>query len=170
MYLGTTLSGVLLVAVCILPLVIANRRRSKKQLQLLNNLQAFADKFNAKITDHECWNGTAIGVDKELMKLFFIRSNEGIQFEKEISLIEIKSSSIAKTGKSIKNKDGETHFIEKLELELQMKESSKPKVLLEFYNTNRDNITLSGELQVLEKWVKYINELLEDFKNSKRHF
>lgn len=170
MYLGTTLSGVLLVVVCILPLVIANKRRKEKERQLLNNLQVFAARFNAKIADHECWNGTAIGVDKELMKLFFIRSNEGIQFEKEISLMEIKSSSIAKTGKSIKNKDGETQLIEKLELELQMKDSSKPKVLLEFYNANRDNITLSGELQLLQKWVKYINELLEDLKNNKRHF
>jgi len=170
MHLGTTITGVLLVVACVLPLVLASRKRKKKEHQLLNDLQTFADKFNAKIADHELWNGTAIGLDKNLMKLFFIRTTSGVQFEREVSLAEVKSAKIAKTGKSTKGKDGDVQLIEKLELELLFTDPNKPRVLLEFYDCNRDNITLSGELQLLDKWVKYVNELLDDLKKSKRHF
>jgi uncharacterized pyridoxamine 5'-phosphate oxidase family protein len=169
MHLGTTITGVLLVVACVLPLVIANKKRKRKSKQILNDLKSFAAKYNSKISEHEIWSGTAIGIDKEQLKLFFIRANEGGLFEWHVNLASIQKSSVSTTGKSIKSTDGDTHFVERLEMELTFNDG-QPRMLLEFYNNNRDNITLSGELQLLEKWVKNINELLDDFKKSKRHF
>lgn len=170
MHLGTTIAGVLLVIACVLPLVIASRNRKKRQKALIDSLTLFAKSHNAKISEYETWSGTAIGIDKDLMRLFFIRNNGGNRFEVEVTLAEIQQAGIVRTGRTIKGNDGDTLFIERLEMELFFNDKDKPKVLLEFYDNNRDNINLSGELQLLEKWVLSVNELMEDLRKSKRNF
>jgi len=56
--------------------------------------------------------------------------------------------------------------VDKLELSFYPVEKGKPEISIEFYNDEYDSLTLSGELQLAEKWEKLLNEQLKTPKKT----
>jgi len=157
---GTTITGIILLLIFVLPIVFLNRKRKKDGKQFSSELFDFASKNNCKISEHELWNNTALGMDKEKHQLYFIKNAANNKIKYKIDLLEIQKCRVVNTIRNIKYK-GETHkVIDRLELAFIFRDKNKPEVFLEFYNTDVDSATLSGELQLIEKWFKIVDEQL----------
>jgi len=154
---GTTIVGIILLLAIVLPIIFLVSKKSKNGKQFSSELFDFASKNNGTISEHELWNNTALGLDKETHQLYFIKNAANNKIKHKINLLEIQKCRIVNTSRNIKYK-GENHkVIDRLELAFTSRDKSKPEILLEFYNTDYDSATLSGELQLIEKWFKIID-------------
>jgi CRISPR/Cas system-associated protein Csm6 len=63
----------IMVLACVIPIVLINRNKKKKEKHFLEALFSLAEKSNGKISEHELWHNAEIGIDREARKLYFIR-------------------------------------------------------------------------------------------------
>lgn len=162
MYIGSTITGVLLVVACVIPIVLTKRNRVKRNQKYLDKLTAFAAQSACKIEEYEVWNETAIGVDNVNMKLFYIQFNGENQVQMEIDLKTVYECQVNKKGRTIKNQGETEKVIERLDLGIVFMDKNSPEMLLPFYDRERDSLSLRNELELLNKWVGVLNELIED--------
>ncbi|MEP2669488.1 MAG: hypothetical protein ABJH04_10860 [Cyclobacteriaceae bacterium] len=171
MYLGTTITGVLLAAACAMPIVISNRNRSKRMKHFFDLLKNYASQLNGQVDQYDVWNGTAIGVDKVKMKLFYIQTNGESRIEKELILKAVRHCQVEKKIRTVNNGGESAKVFERIDLRFSFTDTATPEVLLPFYNNNRDNLSIDRELELANKWSVLINELLEQQETkSQRHF
>lgn len=157
---ATTIIGVIMLSICILPFVLLNRGKSNSEKQLLYSLSNFAHKLNGKITLHDYCGGIVIGLDETANILFFVKQINGNEICQHIHLSEVQSCKVVSTSRAIKNKQGKGIIIEKVELSFAPVIKGKPDVLWEFYNAS-DSPQLDGEPQLVEKWAKAVNERIK---------
>jgi len=157
---GTIITGIILLLAFVVPIVFLNKKSSKKGKQFFSELINFALKNNCKLSEHELFNNMALGIDKETHQLYFIKNSANNKIKHKIDLLEIQKCRIVNTSRNIKYK-GENHkVIDRLELGFISRDKSKPEIFLEFYNADIDSAALNGELQLIEKWFKIIDEQL----------
>lgn len=152
-----TIIGLVLLLIIVLTVVIINSNKKNKKKQFVQTLFDMAEKSNCKVSDNDFWNNTLIGIDRNAHKLFFIRKTEADSISNEIDLLGIQKCRVINSSRVVINNDSNHAVIDKLELALT---SANPKIadtILEFYNTNRDNLFLNGELQLTEKWAAIVN-------------
>lgn len=152
----TVITVLVLIFFCVLPIIIMNRKRKNKGKKSLYTLQNLASQNQCKISEYELLNDIAVGIDKEAHQLFFIRVTADNPFQQVIDLKEFKKCRSAETGRTVNS----VHVVEKLELVFSPLAPNQKEVSLCIYNADLDNLTLSGELQLAEKWVKLTNENL----------
>ncbi|MFV0555002.1 MAG: hypothetical protein ACK5LR_09895, partial [Mangrovibacterium sp.] len=71
MELGTTIFGIVLFALCCLPIVLSATKRNKKNRQTLAKLTAFAAQHHCTVEEHELAFRFSIGIDKHKQHFFF---------------------------------------------------------------------------------------------------
>jgi len=163
---GTIFTIIFLIS-CVLAIMLVNRNKKKKRDQFKQTLFELADKGNCKISESDLWNNTLIGIDKAAHQLFFIRANADNKATKEISLLEIQKCRVNNSSRMVTN-GGSTHNVmDKIELVLSSRDPKQPETILEFYNTNRDNLFLNGELPLSEKWAGIVNENIAGIAQKK---
>lgn len=155
---GTLIAGLIIVISCILLVVIVNRKKKNKEKQFVQTLFDLAEKSNCKISEYDHWNNSLIGIDKDSHKLFFIRKTEENAIINEIDLSGIQKCKVINSSRIVNNKESVQNVIDKLELSFTWRDPKKPEMSLEFYNTNRDNLFLNGELSLIEKWSEIVNK------------
>ena len=155
---GTLIAFLIVVVGCILLVVLVNRKKKNKEKRFVQTLYDLAEKRNCKISEYDLWNNTLIGIDKGSHKLFFIRETEDNAIINEIDLFEIQKCKVINTSRIVNNKVSAQNVLDKLELSLTYRDSKKPETYLEFYNTNRDNLFMNGELSLIEKWSETVNK------------
>jgi hypothetical protein len=153
----TVITVLVLLAFCILPIVIMNQKRKKKDSESLQLLESFAEENQCKITEHELFNQIIIGIDKNAHQLFFLRVIEEKKSSQKILLSDIKRCRMEETGRTVDS----IHVIEKIDLAFAPAASNQKEITLNIYNADFDNLTLSGEIQFAEKWAKRINDHLK---------
>ena len=153
-----TIIGLVLLLIIVLAVVIVNSNKKNKKKQFVQTLFDLAEKSKCKISEHDLWNNTLIGIDKEAHKLFFIRKTADNAISNEIDLIGIQKCRVINSSRVVTNNETNHTVIDKLELALTSPDAKIADTILEFYNTNRDNLFLNGELQLTEKWVAIVNE------------
>jgi len=116
-----------------------------------------AEKSNCKISDNDLWNNTLIGIDKNAHKLFFIRKTEDNSISNEIDLSGIQKCRVINSSRIVTNGGNNHNVTDKIELALTSPDTKIADTILEFYNTNRDNLFLNGELPLAEKWATIVN-------------
>lgn len=171
MYLGTTIAGVLVVAACTLPIVISNRNRSKRTRYFFDKLSGFATQFGGQIDQHDIWNGTAVGIDKIKLKLFYIQVNGENRIEREVDLRAVQQCKVLNKSRTVNNNGDSNKIIERLELSFAFVDKTAPDKLLSFYDNSRDNLSINREFELVNKWAALVNELLEEQRSkSERQF
>jgi len=73
-------------------------------------------------------------------------------------LIGIQKCRVINSSRVVTNNETNHTVIDKLELALTSPDAKIADTMLEFYNTNRDNLFLNGEQQLTEKWAAIVNE------------
>lgn len=160
MDLGTFIVGVIALAICVLPFVLMIGGRKKKEKKLLLLVSTMAREHNCKISQYEFCDEFVIGLDETANCLFFFRKSNDKETGQHINLAEIKTCKVISTGHTISNKEGSYKAIEKLELQFSFIDKNKTDLFLPFFKEEED-IELSGEIQVIEKWDKIVNERLK---------
>jgi hypothetical protein len=155
---GTLIAFLIIVVGCILLVILVNRKKKNKDKRFVQTLFDFAERSNCKISEYDLWNNTLIGIDKGSHKLFFIRETEDNAIINEIDLFEIQKCKVINSSRIVNNKVSAQNVIDKLELLFTFRDSKKPETYLEFYNTNRDNLFMNGELSLIEKWLETVNK------------
>jgi hypothetical protein len=153
---GTALVGGILILICILPFVLMSMSAKKNKRQFLQILFDLAAKNNSKISQHDHWNHTAIGLDETADVLFFIKKMKEDVTSRQVHLAEVQKCRIIQTHNAASGKGGSAPVIEKIELAFAYRDKGRAETVLEFYNDETDSF-LSGELQQAEKWLKVVN-------------
>lgn len=156
MDIGITITGAILIAICILPFVLMGRNSRKHEKLLFQSLSNIAAKQNCKITQHECCEEYIIGIDETSNFLFFFKRVKDKDISQYINLSEIQDCKIVNTSRS----NGNEKIIDKLELNLISHTKKTPNILLELYNSD-DRMHLGDDFLLIERWAKKINELLK---------
>lgn len=156
---GTSIVGLIFILICIIPFVLINRARLKKNKQLLQSLNEKAQQHNCKITKHELCGDFILGIDEQKNRLVFLKNTKeeaNLQF---VDLNEIKACQIIK---KFRNNGTENSIVpEHIEFCFNSKDKNKAEIHFELYD-EYVNMQLSGELQFAEKWLKQINERLKN--------
>jgi hypothetical protein len=147
----------LLVLLCIAPFVLYGMNKRKKKQQLLSKIITMATNEQHRITLHDKWDNTAIGIDQQSATLFFYHKKGEQETTEIIKLSDIQSCRIVETSRNVGGKGNSIKVVERLELELKSNLKDKTIYLLEFYN-NEESSILGDELQLIEKWRDLVKQ------------
>lgn len=159
MDLGSTLVGLIIIALCVIPFILLSRGSKRKNKQMLLELESIAKEQSCIINKHEFCGDFVIAIDEAKKHLFFYKENNQHQSKLFVDLAHIKSCRINKVDKRIQNMDGAYTIIDKLSLCFKPRANNQKEIQLELYNSDV-NLQLSGELQLIEAWQQLINSRL----------
>ena len=162
-----TIFGLIFLIICVLAVVLVNSNKKKKGKRFSQTLFDMVEKNNCKISEYDLWNNTLIGIDKDSHYLFFIRKTDSNVITNEIDLSEIQKCRVVNSARIVNNKKSSSNVIDKLELSFSYRDPKKNETTMEFYNTNRDSLTVYRELQLIEKWSEIINTDIAVFVQNK---
>jgi hypothetical protein len=151
---GTTLIGIIALAICIIPIFLLRIKNRRKEQVLKNALFAEAEKKAGVISQYDIWAETMIGIDQTAGMLFFLRKGK-IQ---SIRLSDVEQCRLLNTSRTEQNNRGNYTVIDLLALIFVLKNTPKSEIQFEFYNAESDSLILSEELQLVEKWHKLIQK------------
>lgn len=157
---GTLIIGTIIIAICILPFILIGNSIKKRKKQLLQSLSGLARQKNSKITHYELGADLAIGMDESTDFLFFFRRVKDKEIEQHIDMKTIQNCKVLNTSRTIRNSKESYQLTDKLELCISPKVKNRPEIILEFYNSD-ENLQLDGELQLIEKWAKVVNDKIK---------
>ena len=158
MDLGTIITGIVIILICIIPFVLMSINNNKKEKRLLHGLFNLAQKNNGKITRHDLWDNAMIGIDDTTNQIFFIRKVKDIETAKQVDLAEIQKCRVVENSRTISKKDSNHKVTDQIELVLTYHDKRNNETILEFYNANYDSFMLKGEFQLAEKWSSIFND------------
>jgi hypothetical protein len=145
---------------------IRNRRREKS---IYTVLHSFAKENNSTVTSSDHWANTLIGIDQmEAKKLFFIRTANNHSIKEVINLSEVRNCRLANIARTVTYDKQKVHVVDRIELIFSFLDSGRPEITLEFYNNDYDSLTLTGELQLAQKWLEIVNGIVVSNKNQKK--
>ena len=145
------------ILICIILFVIINGNKKKKTKQFLQPLNDLAEKENCKVSTYDIWNNSVIGIDDATNRVFVIRKINDSEISQKINLAEIFRCKVVEVSRTSGPKEGNIKAFDRIDLVFSNKDKSKADVIVEFYNANTDRLTLTGELQLAEKWCVLIN-------------
>ena len=156
---GTFIVGAVLIALCILPVVITEISRKKREKKLFRLLTSEAEGQNCNITKFEQCCNNIIGLDEANKVLFFIKKRDSVIISRFADLKEIQNCKAHNLLGSSDNNGTNYQFTKKVELILQPGIKNKPDVIIEIFDAEEGR-QLSGELQLAEKWSEMIRGIL----------
>lgn len=160
MDLGSIIIGAIILAICIVPFIFMGRNRKKRERNTIQSLVNFANQQNCNISKHEICGDYIIGIDETKKFVFFIKQIKENVDKKHINLADIRNCMIDNTSRTVTNNNNNLNVIDKLELSFIPFDKAMNEIKLEFFNAD-NSMMLVGELQSIEKWVKFINNILK---------
>lgn len=140
----------MLVALCG-PIIYFNRVKSNSEKKALKQLNDYAAAHKGTLGEHDIWGKTVIGIYKDAGRLlYFTKEGE----KTEINLHEVKRCRVVEV------KNEEKTSVVKLELVVSYKDPTAKETALVFYDAQRSNFLLSGELQLVKKWHDLVNSIV----------
>lgn len=164
MELGTAIIALSVILACIIPVVMIRRSNRKREQQFLQELSNLAELNHCTMAHHDLWNNAGIGADESYNNLFFIKKAGDADTRQHVNLTEVEKCVTGNTSTTLNTPSGTQKMVERLELTFQSRDKNKKETVLVFYDVNSDSLTLSGELQLVEKWSKIANERIESLR------
>lgn len=153
MDLGTGLTALIMLAVCVLPFIVMNQKKQKRIKHLKQTFTDFAKETNHTIGEYDICGGIVIGLDSTSSTLYFVKENATTNVK--INL-EIKNISSVSTDKTHLN---ETSAFDKIALTFSLKDNASKLTQFVLFDSD-DRLQLDGELQLAEKWQKTIQSMI----------
>lgn len=167
MDIGATIVGIAIILICIIPFVLMSRSNRKKEQKLLQGLFDYAEQKNCKISQYDSWRHSTIGIDNTSLMIFFTKKVKEETIFRQINLAEIQKCQVINSGKTVSHSNSTHKIIEKLELAFTYWDKGRKESVLEFYNTEYHSLTLTGELQLVEKWCEIFNDKISTIAKQK---
>ncbi|WP_139958754.1 hypothetical protein [Flavicella sediminum] len=160
MDLGSAFIGAIIIVICIVPFVLMSRGNSKREKQLFLSLANKAKEYNSQISQHEFCGDFVIGMDELTNFVFFYKQKNEDSISQFVDLSCVQECLPLKSTKSRRSKNGEEQVVERVALRFVPKSTLSQETKFELFGL--ENMQLSGELQLVEKWSKQINALLKN--------
>jgi hypothetical protein len=122
----------------------------------LQTLINFAERNGSEITEHDNQDNLAIGLSLKDSKVYFLKLIEGQKVIHHVSTQEVRKPRLDMKMRKSRNNGEEA--VETIALVFQHKDSSKPPVKFEFYNLENDTLSVYGEFELAQKWLKILQE------------
>lgn len=136
-------------------LIFQSVRRKKR---LIKELLDFAAEIGCTITVYDIWGDTRIGVDREKRYLFFIRRFDDSFFKTAIDINNVSVCKMTNVSHAVGDGKERQLVIDKILLSFIFKRE-KTDTNLEFYDSEKDGMQITDELQLAEKWEGIVNSL-----------
>ena len=163
----TTIITIAIILFCILLFALQSRKKKQKETQLLQPLFELAQENNCKISKYERLNNSFIGIDEVTNFVFEVSNANSIESSQQIDLRGILKCRVIEASRTVSTKGGSLKVIDKIELALVNPDKNKPDTKIEFYNAEYDRLTLTGEIQLSEKWCKILNDKIAELAMAK---
>jgi len=153
-------TSAILIIIAVLPfvMVILNKRKRKKKF--LQALAEIATQNHSQLGQNEIFGNFAIGFDETKNFVFFYKQFEDKEVKESVNLSEVQSCMVHRTIRTFKNEEGNQKVIDRLELCFMSILNDRPETKWEFFNKDVST-QLFGEVQLIEKWSKLINDQLK---------
>ena len=151
MDLSSLIIGVLVLAACALPFVVASSSRKRRNQKLIDELNGLAGNVTTEVGEFEIMSNKIAGIDKSEQYFFFVRLADGVHREC-VSIGSLKSCSLA-----------DRHNGSEAAMGLRVVQSDGSERFIEFYNSKFE-ATSDGEMDFAEKWNGLINKNLKPTK------
>lgn len=148
----TTIIGVAILLICLLPFLLINNKNVKKKKIRIQYLNDSAQKTNGTIHKSEFWSQSGIGLDTKNRVVYYSNETSIANSYTVINLKGIQNCSIIRT-------EDNNKAITQLDLQLQHAESTKSNIYINFFDKEK-NILLVNELEIINRWHKIINDTL----------
>ena len=158
---GTAIIGLISILICIFPIVIMHYNRVKKENKMLQTLNENAQHHNCIISQSECCGNFVLGLDESRNFVFFFQQKKEDAVSEFVDLSEIQTCQVVKKTRNIKDDDENIAIIERVELSFIPENKSNGETRFEIFDAEI-NIQLNGELQLVDKWLKKINDHLRN--------
>ncbi len=162
--MGTAITGIVFLALFALPFVLDRRSRDNKKKRALLSLQQLAEQHQCRIDHHELSGAVALGLDERKNAIFYLRQEKEGHSSQYAHLAEMRSCNLVNSMRSTKQGGAVIAPTDRVQLNLQPRDSSKAEVQLEIFDAG-SGLQLNGELQVAERWSKLIHERLKNAAN-----
>ena len=155
--LASALIGISFIATIITLFIIFSFFNKAKKKKKLAAFLSMAVKQKLILSYYELMEEFSIGLDKKNLKIYYIKSNEHKEYVFDLMLV--KKCELVNVSRNISIKSKNISVVDRLELVLKYKDSTKTDTIIEFYNIDYSP-HVNNELHLLEKWVQLINSLL----------
>lgn len=160
MDIASVIVGIIIILIILTPFAIIKINSGNKQKAQLQTLFSFVEENGCSLSQFDLWNNVSIGIDEISRKLFFVRNAKEADIFQLVNLNEISKCQVINSSRTLNNKEGIVKIVDKLKLTFTPLDKNKPDIILECYNVAFDNLTLSGELQLVDKWCTLSNSKL----------
>jgi ABC-type glycerol-3-phosphate transport system permease component len=157
---GMIIMAGMVVLIFVLPSIWMYVKSLKNEKRFKNKLFNLATRSSCEISQFDFWKSTAIGIDKNRHRIFYVRDLKSEELKKEVDLSEIQKCRVLNSSRSLHAKNGNYTAIDKLELIFINKDKNKPEIGLEFYSIAHDSLAIAGEVQLVEKWSGIVEKEL----------
>lgn len=156
MDLTTSLIGLGLVALTVLPILYFHFVQKNKRKRFLQDFLNLAAQQQVKINRHAMWgHSCAIGLDENSNKLFYLKKRDNEDTRLSINLTDVEKCRLQIQRRA----QNEEQVIDRLELVFSFRNGRTAEKTLLFYSKDED-LSLNGELQLAEQWQALVNTQL----------
>lgn len=156
--------GIILICICVIPFAIIAAHKAKRKKRMLQLLNEAAAQFQSRVTHYEFCRDFIIATDQKT-SVFFCSEDKKNKTVQTIDLSTIRSCEIEKKTSSMNSGNITYVIVEKLDLLFLPAEKTKQTLRIELYD-REIQVMLSGELQLADRWLKQINKLLNEKKQT----
>jgi hypothetical protein len=163
---GTIITTIIFIAIVTLPFVLTSLSKKRKKKQMLQKISEMAAGKNCELSEYDFCSDLVLGFGNHSNHVFLYKKNDNREVAQQLALSDYKRCKLVTYGHSIGENKSQYHVTDKLELHFYPYEKDKEEVSLDIYNDEFDRLTLTGELQFVEKWEKIINERIKIIQKS----
>jgi len=169
MDLSTTIIGLVLLALFIIPVILISRSGKSKWKKFERDFFSVVSKNELKISEKDIWNEFAIGIDASRDKILYIDWSGPDRINIIFDLKDVKAFEPTPSYGDQNKKNFNYKKVDRLGFRFHFKESVKPDVIITFYIAGFGQIT-DYEIKLFNKWVDIIKNKI-DIKsiNDSRH-
>lgn len=153
---ATTIIGVVLVVLFVLPVFIIQLSARKRRKKFENDFKQHGIANGITVVAPDFWNSSyAIAMDSNSKNLIYAVKEEGTTYYK---IVKLNSNTNCRVASSTR-KEGSIATTDSIKLILESKSAKEDVVELEFFSTNK-NAYPTNELKLAEKWAEQIKKVV----------
>lgn len=160
----TIVIGVIIILCAALPIILTNYFRRRRERMALQGIQDLAEKSGEELDAYEIGMVFSIGMDKSLRHLYFSHIGEPAL---QMQLNKVKHSTILNKSHDVKTAEGNHNVIDLIGIQIVLKDETQQPIVLEFFNAEKDSISIDNESRVAEHWSRLINKQLGNVSSRK---
>lgn len=146
------------IALIVIPILIANSRKSQKSMLLLQKIKSEAEKEEGQIDAHETLNRLIIGLDKKKQAVYIYRLTPAEEYFTKVDLKNFDRCKVHEISRLENYKGQGAKVFDTVGLSFVPKDKKQSLLTVEFYNAATDGLTLTGQSLLAERWARTINE------------